>query len=150
MPFAAGAMTGLGIGSVLLLSSTVSQTYPGHWGDQGVYDYYYSSGIGTKVYDVHCYCMRFNPCSCEKQTNASYFENLDPFTYITRNGSKNHVAYYINGTLANGTESSASTDSGSGSNNNASNTGSKSQPFSIMTGSGSSAVLIVAVAALIL
>ncbi|KAF5096971.1 hypothetical protein DV451_004028 [Geotrichum candidum] len=109
LPIAAGAVTGLGLASLLILASSANSHYPGHWGNNGVYSYHYNTTLNDTNYDVTCYCMRYNPCTCEKVEEKSYFDELPQ--NISRTSVKDNVTYvYINGTAENTTTSGTSSD----------------------------------------
>ena len=109
LPIAAGAATGLGLASLLILASSANSHYPGHWGNNGVYSYHYNTTLNDTNYDVTCYCMRYNPCTCEKVEEKSYFDELPQ--NISRTSVKDNVTYvYINGTAENTTTSGTSSD----------------------------------------
>ncbi|CDO53757.1 hypothetical protein DV113_003978 [Geotrichum candidum] len=109
LPIAAGAVTGLGLASLLILASSANSHYPGNWGNNGVYSYHYNTTLNDTNYDVTCYCMRYNPCTCEKVEDKSYFDELPQ--NISRTSVKDNVTYvYINGTGENTTTSGTSSD----------------------------------------
>lgn len=114
--FVAGAATVLGLTAILVLASALTSHYPGYWGNNGVYTYSYNTTLNGTDYDVNCYCIRYNPCSCEKVENITYFDTLP--SNVSRFDVTSNVTYvYINGTLDNSTSTtsgdSSSTVSGS-------------------------------------
>lgn len=106
-PFAAGAVTGLGLGGLLILSSAAYNHYPGYWGNHGVYSYQYNTTLNGTQYDVTCYCMQYNPCTCEKVETQEYFTNLPQS--VSRTSVRDNVTYvYVNGTAENSTSTTKS------------------------------------------
>lgn len=103
-PFIAGAATGLGLGAIFLLSASAAGHYPGYWGNHGVYDYSYNftEQNGTN-FNVHCYCMRYNPCSCDKIESENEIKSLPPDVSKVTSISNDTYTVGINGTLANNT-----------------------------------------------
>ncbi|KAF5101523.1 hypothetical protein D0Z00_000798 [Geotrichum galactomycetum] len=105
-PVLAGAATGLGLASLLILASSANTHYPGHWGT-GVYSYHYNTTLNDTNYDVTCYCIQYNPCTCEKVEDKSYFDNLPQ--NISKTSVRDNVTYvYINGTADNTTSTATS------------------------------------------
>jgi len=98
VPFIAGAATALGLSAVLIGASSVGHVYPGYWGNNGVYEYSYNTTLNGTNYDVNCFCIKQEPCSCDKVEDASYFDELPKSISTTStNGNITHVN--INGTL---------------------------------------------------
>ncbi|VVT53831.1 uncharacterized protein SAPINGB_P003772 [Magnusiomyces paraingens] len=110
-PFAAGAVTGLGLGAVFLLAGAASSAYPGYWGHYGTYEYSYNTTINGTDYVVRCFCMQYNPCSCEKTENQTYFDNLPTNISKTTIDSNGTHFVVINGTLTNQTQATATSSS---------------------------------------
>jgi hypothetical protein len=106
-PIVAGAATGLGLASLLILASSANTHYPGNWGNNGVYSYHYNTTLNDTNYDVTCYCIQYNPCTCEKVDNKTYFDNLPQ--NISKTSVRDNVTYvYINGTSDNTTSTATS------------------------------------------
>ena len=140
LPIAAGAVTGLGLASLLILASSANSHYPGNWGNNGVYSYHYNTTLNDTNYDVTCYCIRYNPCTCEKVEDKSYFDELPQ--NISRTSVKDNVTYvYINGTGENTTTSGTSSGTSSG-------TTTSGAVSSVYNNMGSGTLLVLSIATL--
>lgn len=136
LPFLAGIATQLGLQAVLITSKAVAAKFPGFWGAFGVFVYAYiflpTIGVPTipglpgtvalgvtgdlepvniSTYNVTCYCMQYNPCSCEKVQDVAYFQAL-PSNVSVKTTEGNVMYVYINGTLENSTHTCNSAPSG--------------------------------------
>lgn len=83
---------------LLIPLSHVAGHFPGHWGqlDQ-VWHYQYTSSLNDTKFYVSCFCIRFQQCSCDKQYNKVYFNNL-PAKVAIQEKFDNYTKVYVNGT----------------------------------------------------
>uniref|UniRef100_A0A060SZL8 ARAD1C09152p n=1 Tax=Blastobotrys adeninivorans TaxID=409370 RepID=A0A060SZL8_BLAAD len=79
--------------------ATVELDFPGYWGyDDSLYAYGYEAALNSTVYNVTCFCMRRQPCSCDRVYSRSYFANL-PGKLAVVEKFQNYTSVSINGTL---------------------------------------------------
>jgi hypothetical protein len=92
-----GTITPLGLTATLI--ATQGLLYHGYWGPENqVYDYQYLTTLNGTAYDIDCYCIQREPCSCDEIQTQAELDSI-PANHIQMQNVSNGTNVQINGTL---------------------------------------------------